>query len=94
MSMQWVDGALQGIDQEIAVHEQRISELREIRARLSSDRSDSAAPTTSGPRDAMKKKGGRRVGRQLSPEARARLSESMKKRWSKRKRAGANSLAD
>lgn len=106
----WLRPALDGIDQEISSHQARIRELEDIRSKLAGDQGDQQASHEPQPvrrqdrrrPEAMasrspglsRKTGGAQAGRQMSAEARKRLSDAMKRRWASRKRQGATSLSD
>ena len=91
-SAEFVGWALGGLEREIAQTRERLSALTEHAVKLRSSIGQSksaAAPGETGekPFKAEKQPVGRRQRRrQMSPEARQRISEMMKKRWAQRRR--------
>ena len=91
-SAEMIGWALGGLEREIATTKERLSKLTEqanaLRAKVGRNvtaaRGEAAAAETGG--------GRRRRRRAMSPEARKRISELMKKRWSERKKKGQNKL--
>ena len=86
-SAEFVGWALGGLEREIAQTRQRLAVLNEQAARLRA-RVGAGARTAFGaaPSDATRA-GRKRTRRKMSPEARKRISEMMKKRWAERRKA-------
>jgi hypothetical protein len=87
-SAEMLGWALGGIEREIGMTRERLASLtnqaNQLRARLG----NKVAGVT-GAEDASETGNGRRRRRRkMSPEARKRISEMMKKRWAERKRKG------
>ncbi len=84
-SAEFIGWALGGLEREIAQTKQRLAVLTEQAARLRAkvgagpSRTAAAAPSFGA--------GGKRKRRKMSPEARQRISEKMKKRWAERRKA-------
>lgn len=87
-SAEMLGWALGGIEREIGMTRERLTALtnqaNQLRARLGNK-----VAAVTGTEDAGETGGGRRRRRRrMSPEARKRISEMMKKRWAERKRKG------
>lgn len=88
-SAEFIGWALGGIEREIGETRQRLSALtaqaNQLRARIGGKAAspDAAVPPAETPAPASRK---RRRSR-MSPEARKRMSEMMKKRWAERRKA-------
>ena len=86
-SAEMLGWALGGIEREIGLTRERLTALtnqaNQLRARLGSK-----ATAIAGVEGATPAGGRRRRRRKMSPEARKRISEMMKKRWAERKRKG------
>jgi hypothetical protein len=85
-SAELIGWALGGIEREIVETRHRLSALtaqaNQLRARIGAKGAGAAAPPAAVPADAAARAGRkRRRRRKLSPEARKRISERMKKRW-------------
>jgi len=78
-SAEFIGWALGGLEREIAATRQRLTMLNEQAAKL---RARIGVGTQAGA-------GRKRKRRQMSPEARKRISEMMKKRWAERRKAKA-----
>ena len=78
-SAEFIGWALGGLEREIAATRQRLTMLNEQAAKL-------RARIGVGPRAGA---GRKRKRRRMSPEARKRISEMMKKRWAERRKAKA-----
>jgi hypothetical protein len=91
-SAEFVGWALGGLEREIAQTRERLSALTEhaVKLRSSIGASKSAAGAGEGPEPSKRSEkqpvGRRQRRRQMSPEARQRLSEMMKKRWAQRRK--------
>ena len=90
-SAEMIGWAIGGLEREIMLTRERLSALTtqvtKLRARAGV-RGAGGAPATAGAAAAEGAAGGRkRRRRTMSPEARKRISEMMKKRWAERKRA-------
>ena len=89
-SAEFIGWALGGLEREIAQTKQRLAVLNEqaakLRARVGTGmaRAAAAAPTFNAGAGGRKRK-----RRKMSPEARKRISEMMKKRWAERRKARA-----
>ena len=90
-SAEFIGWALGGLEREIAHTRERLASLTEQAARLR-QKVGAAATRSSG---AVSNAGtaapaaGKRRRRRMSPEARKRISEMMKKRWAERRRKNA-----
>jgi hypothetical protein len=86
-SADMIGWAIGGLEREIVVTRERLAALTaqvtKLRARAGVPGSAAAASTSSGTVDAGGRKRRRRT---MSPEARKRISEMMKKRWAERRR--------
>ena len=84
-SAEMLGWALGGIEREIGMTRERLAALtnqaNQLRAKLGSK-----VAAVTGVEDAGEGGGRRRRRRKMSPEARKRISEMMKKRWAERKR--------
>jgi hypothetical protein len=80
--------ALGGLEREIAQTRERLAALTAQATQLRARVGGAAAPSTGAAAPARPGKRVRRR-RKMSPEARKRISEMMKKRWAERKKAGA-----
>ena len=84
-SAEMLGWALGGIEREIGMTRERLAALtnqaNQLRARLGNK-----VAAVTGAEDAGEGGGRRRRRRKMSPEARKRISEMMKKRWAERKR--------
>src|SRR5690348_10774868 len=86
------EAALKGLDFQISELDNRISELRAMRASVANDQElpneiqteEAAAPVAR--KQASGARRGRPPGRRFSAEARKKLSEAMKKRWAERRK--------
>lgn len=87
-SAEFVGWALGGLEREIAQTRQRLAVLNEQAARLRA-RVGAGARTASGavPSSGAPSAGRKRKRPKMSPEARKRISEMMKKRWAERRKA-------
>jgi hypothetical protein len=90
-SAEFIGWALGGLEREIAHTRERLASLTEQAARL---RQKVGAAATRGRRNAASAAAGtgrprKRRRRRMSPEARKRISEMMKKRWAERRRKSA-----
>lgn len=79
--------ALGGLEREIAQTRDRLTSLTAQAVRLRKRLGGSRAPAATAAAEPRAK--GRRRRRKMSPEARKRISEMMKKRWAERRRRGA-----
>jgi hypothetical protein len=93
-SAEFVGWALGGLEREIAQTRERLSALTEHAVKLRShiDKGKSAAAGATERQGAPEQSDTQPVGRrqrrrQMSPEARQRISEMMKKRWAQRRKA-------
>ena len=90
-SAEFIGWALGGLEREIANTRERLAALTEQAARLrqkvgaAASRSSAAASSSGGGATGTRK----RRRRHMSPEARKRISEMMKKRWAERRRKSA-----
>lgn len=88
-SAELIGWALGGIEREIGSTRERLASLtaqaNSLRARLPRGLSGGAG-TTSGEGTASGARSRRRRRRKMSPEARKRISEMMKKRWAERRK--------
>ena len=87
-SAEMIGWALGGLEREIGATKDRLASLtaqaNQLRARLGT-----RVAAVAGAEDGGEAEGGRRRRRRkMSPEARKRISEMMKKRWAERKRKG------
>lgn len=87
-SAEMIGWAVGGLEREIAATKDRLASLtaqaNQLRARLGNK-----VATVAGGDEAGEEGGGRRRRRRkMSPEARKRISDMMKKRWAERKRKG------
>ena len=87
-SAELIGWALGGLEREIGTTKERLTALtaqaNQLRARLG----DRVAAVTGAEETGAEGGGRRRRRRRMSPEARRRISEMMKKRWAERKRKG------
>ena len=85
-SAEFLGWALGGLEREIVETKNRLASLTAEAAKLRSKlgRGGSPSPASPAPEARMNRKRRRRT---MSPEARKRISEMMKKRWAERKRA-------
>ena len=85
-SAEMIGWALGGLEREIGATKDRLASLtnqaNQLRARLGAK----VAPATATDESGAEGNGRRRRRRRMSPEARKRISEMMKKRWAERKR--------
>lgn len=96
-SAEFIGWALGGLEREIAQTRERLAQLNEQAARLrarmgsapSRGRTAAAAPTFDQPGAPRERR--RRV---MSPAARRRISEMMKRRWAERRKKGKRTLKD
>jgi hypothetical protein len=92
-SAEFVGWALGGLEREIAQTRERLSALTEhaVKLRSTISKRKAAAPSAErqGTPERLEKQpvGRRQRRRQMSPEARQRISEMMKKRWAQRRKA-------
>jgi hypothetical protein len=91
-SAELIGWALGGIEREIAITRERLSALtaqaNQLRGRLGTR----AAAVAGDVVDAGARVGRRRRRRQMSPEARKRIAEMMRKRWAEAKKKGRTRL--
>jgi hypothetical protein len=91
-SAEFVGWALGGLEREIAQTRERLSALTEhaVKLRSSISASKSAAASAEAPQQSKRSEkqpvGRSQRRRQMSPEARQRISEMMKKRWAQRRK--------
>ena len=90
-SAEFIGWALGGLEREIAETRQRLSALtaqaNQLRARVGGKVAFGAAPAESPEGEAAAPAGRKRRRSRMSPEARKRMSEMMKKRWAERRKA-------
>ena len=92
-SAELIGWALGGIEREIAETRTKLSALTAQAAQLRSraglklTRGAAAVPGTPGTENEAPAPGRKRRRRKMSPEARKRISEMMKKRWAERKKS-------
>ena len=91
-SAEMIGWALGGIEREIALTRERLTTLTahaaKLRARAGGAAKSAAAAVAEDAGEMTAAAGtGKRKRRKMSPEARKRISEMMKKRWAERKRA-------
>lgn len=90
-SAEFIGWALGGLEREIAQTRERLSALTEhavkLRSSIGSHKSAPVSPEVAG--KPVVPVGRRHRRRQMSPEARQRISEMMKKRWAQRRKAKA-----
>ena len=92
-SAEVIGWALGGLEREISTTRERLSSLTEQAAALRSRLGRKGATTTGGTATTSETGGPRkRRRRAMSPEARKRISDNMKKRWADRKKKGQNKL--
>ena len=88
-SAEVIGWALGGIEREISMTRERLASLTaqasSLRSRLSRGATSSAAQPAASDAGADETGGRKRRRRKMSPEARKRISEMMKKRWAERK---------
>jgi hypothetical protein len=89
-SAEMIGWAIGGLEREISQTRERLSALTAQAAKLrkrAGIRGSSTATEAPGPRAAASVEGGgKRKRRKMSPEARKRISEMMKKRWAERRK--------
>ena len=89
-SAEMLGWALGGIEREIGMTKERLAALtnqaNQLRARLGGKLAGGAAAVAGTQAAGEAGNGRRRRRRRMSPEARKRISEMMKKRWAERKR--------
>ena len=89
-SAELIGWALGGIEREIGSTRERLASLtaqaKSLRARLPRRMSGAGAATVAGEGAAGETKGRKRRRRKMSPEARKRISDMMKKRWAERRK--------
>lgn len=90
-SAEMIGWALGGLEREIAQTRERLSTLTSqatrLRARLAGSGAGATESTADAPEEEATAGGGRRrKRRKMSPEARKRISEMMKKRWAERRK--------
>jgi hypothetical protein len=93
-SAELIGWALGGIEREIAETRNRLAALTAQAAQLRTRVGIKAGRPPAAPADATNEDPGtsrKRRRRKMSPEARKRISEMMKKRWAERKRAAVSS---
>ena len=90
-SAEFIGWALGGLEREIAQTKQRLATLNEqaarLRARVGAGMARTAAAAPSFNARSTGTAGRKRKRRKMSPEARKRISEMMKKRWAERRKA-------
>jgi hypothetical protein len=96
-SAEFIGWALGGIEREIAATRERLAALtaraHQLRARVGTPTRGRIATATATTSEVEAVRVGRaRRRRQMSPEARKRISEMLKKRWAERKRKGLKRL--
>jgi hypothetical protein len=88
-SAELIGWALGGLEREIVMTRERLSSLTaqaaKLRERIGRKGAGIGAATAAAAGGAAEK-GGKRRRRRMSPEARKRISEMMKKRWAERKK--------
>jgi hypothetical protein len=87
-SAEFIGWALGGLEREIAHTRERLSSLTAQAARLRARVGASVRPSAGAERTAAPATR-RRRRRQMSPEARKRMSDMMKKRWAERRKKNA-----
>jgi len=91
-SAELIGWALGGIEREIVETRHRLSALtaqaNQLRARVGATARGAAEPSAASPDGTPAPAGRTRRRRKMSPEARKRISEMMKKRWAERKKSG------
>lgn len=91
-SAELIGWALGGIEREIVETRHRLSALtaqaNQLRARVGAKGKGAALPSAVSPDETAAPAGRTRRRRKMSPEARKRISEMMKKRWAERKKSG------
>ena len=86
-SAEFIGWALGGLEREIAQTKQRLAVLNEQATRLRARVGAGMARTaTAAPSFGAGASGRKRKRRKMSPEARKRISEMMKKRWAERRK--------
>ena len=93
-SAEWIGWALGGLEREIVQTRARLvaltAEATKLRERLGRRGAGGSTPAMAGAVGEGEARGrrGRRRRRRMSPEARKRISEMMKKRWAERRKKG------
>jgi hypothetical protein len=89
-SAEFIGWALGGIEREIVTTRERLAALtaraNQLRARVSTGTATGRGAAAAAGDGAAEPTGRRRRRRSMSPEARKRISEMMKKRWAERRR--------
>jgi hypothetical protein len=88
-SAEMIGWALGGIEREILQTRERLSALTAQAARLRARAGVKGAKATGAAMDGSAPQGRKTRRRKMSPEARKRISEMMKKRWAERRKAKA-----
>ena len=95
-SAEMIGWALGGLEREIATTRERLSSLTDqanaLRARLGRNARGALSSAMESGETSGEGRRARRRRRVMSPEARKRISEMMKKRWADRKKKGQNRL--
>ncbi len=91
-SAEMIGWALGGLEREIALTRDRLGSLtaqaNSLRSQLMRGGKAAAAPAAAGDDADAAAPGRRRRRKKMSPEARKRISEMMKKRWAERRKKG------
>ena len=85
-SAEFIGWAIGGLEREIAQTKQRLAVLTEQAARLRAKVGAGAARTAAAAPSFGAGPGRKRKRRKMSPEARKKISEMMKKRWAERRK--------
>ena len=86
-SAEFIGWALGGLEREIAQTRERLSSLNAEALKLRARIATKQPPAAEEPAEAQHEPGRRQRRRQMSPEARKRISDMMKKRWAERRKA-------
>src|SRR5438045_6815892 len=90
-SAEFIGWALGGIEREILETRHRLSALtaqaNQLRARIGAKGARPSPPAAAAPLEIAAPAAPKRRRRKMSPEARKRMSEMMKKRWAERRKA-------
>lgn len=89
-SAELIGWALGGLEREIVMTRERLSSLTEqaarLRQRIGTKGAAAGIGTPTSAADGTAQEGRKRRRRRMSPEARKRISEMMKKRWAERRK--------